>query len=445
MRPNYMNTVVNVYSGLTRNERRTFILHLSYSLIDGLLLGFFSLNEFVFKKNFDPGNLKLSMLFQLSVLVLPFSIFFTNFFEKVKNKKRLLYQIGLSTRAPLLLFLLFPVLRNHGVPVGLMQDIFLLIFLMFYFATPFTIPLINQLLKANYGAEKMGKLYSYSWSVNMFTQLLTVLFFGKILDAFPSAYLYIYPVLGVLAMISIRLISMIRSDTVEKDYEKIGLLHSWKSTFDETYNILKNNRAFLHFQIGLMIYGIAFLMNLSIVTLYLNDKLGLSYSEAAGYKSTALIVSILTFPLFGVLLDRKDPRRFSRISYLLAATYFLLLIIGVFFPATLVLGDMRIFMTIAVAYLIYGLFQSSMTILWGIGSSYFTTPDNAGTYQSIHCTLTGIRGIMAPFAGTILYTLGSYYSPEAGYMTSFGMAIALLVASVWFMGYSLRTAPKRTL
>lgn len=445
MRPNYMNTVLNVYSGLTRNERRTFILHLSYSLIDGLLLGFFSLNEFVFKKNFDPGNLKLSMLFQLSVLVLPFSIFFTNFFEKVKNKKRLLYQIGLSTRAPLILFLCFPFLREHGVPVGLLQDIFLLIFLMFYFATPFTIPLINQLLKANYGTEKMGKLYSYSWSVNMFTQLLTVLFFGKVLDAFPSAYLYIYPVLGILAMLSIRLISMIRSDAVEREYEKTGLLHSWKSTFDETYEILKNNKAFFHFQIGLMIYGIAFLMNLGIVTLYLNDKLGLSYSEAAGYKSTALIVSILTFPLFGVLLDRKDPRHFSRISYLLAAGYFFLLIIGVFFPAAFNIGDMRIFATVAAAYMIYGLFQSSMTILWGIGSGYFTTPENAGIYQSIHCTLTGIRGIAAPFMGTILYTLGSYYSPDAGYITCFGVAILLLVFAVIFMGKSLKMAPKRNL
>lgn len=438
-----MNTVVNVYSGLTNNERKTFILHIVYSIIDGLILGVFSLNEFVYKKNFDPGNLKLSMLFQLSVIVLPFSIFFTNFFEKVKNKKKLLYQIGISTRAPLLLFLFFPFLFNSGVNIGFLQDVFLLIFLLFYFATPFTLPLINQLLKANYGIEKLGKLYSYSWTINMFTQLVTILVFGMLLDVFPNAYIYIYPVLGILAMISIWLISKIKSDKVEREYEKISLLKSWKSTFDETYEILKENKPFRDFQIGLMIYGLAFLMNLSIVTLFLNDVLNLTYSEVAGYKSISLTLSIVTLPLFGVLLDRLDPRRFANISYALAASYFLFLIFNLIFPFNFTFSGIHIFAFTTIAYIVYGFFQSSMTILWGIGSSYFTTSEKAGIYQSIHCTLTGIRGLAAPFVGTAIYTFGTYFNTKTGYIVSFGTSIFLLILAMIYMKKSLKKNPQR--
>lgn len=437
-----MNTVVNVYSGLNRNERRTFILHVLYSIIDGLILGVFSLNEFVYKKNFDPGNLKLSMLFQLSVLVLPFSIFFTNFFEKVVNKKRLLYQIGISTRAPLLLFLFFPFLVSEGTNIGLLQDVFLGIFLLFYFATPFTIPLINQLLKANYGTEKLGKLYSYSWSVNMFTQLITIILFGMVLDAFPKAYIYIYPMLGILAMLSIWLISKIKSDVVEKIYAKTSLFTSWKSTFDETYEVLKNNKPFRDFQIGLMIYGLAFLMNLSIVTLFLNDILKLTYSEVAGYKSIALTISIITLPLFGMMLDKFDPRRFASISYFLAAGYFLLLIINLIVPIEFNISGIHIFLFTTLAYLIYGFFQSSMTILWGIGSGYFTKPEEAGTYQSIHCTLTGIRGIAAPFIGTAIFTFGSYFGIKPGFYMAFGSSIIMLSWAIYKMKKSLVKYPE---
>ncbi len=438
-----MNTVVNVYSGLSKNERKTFILHILYSIIDGLILGVFSLNEFVYKKNFDPGNLKLSMLFQLSVIVLPFSIFFTNFFEKVKNKKKLLYQIGISTRAPLLLFLFFPLLFDSGVNIGFLQDVFLVIFLLFYFATPFTLPLINQLLKANYGIEKLGKLYSYSWTINMFTQLVTILIFGMLLDVFPKAYIYIYPVLGILAMVSIWLISKIKSDKVEREYEKISLLKSWKSTFDETYEILKENKPFRDFQIGLMIYGLAFLMNLSIVTLFLNDVLNLTYSEVAGYKSISLTLSIVTLPLFGVLLDRLDPRRFANISYALAASYFLFLIFNLIFPFNFTFSGIHIFAFTTIAYLVYGFFQSSMTILWGIGSSYFTTSEKAGIYQSIHCTLTGIRGLAAPFVGTAIYTFGTYFNAKTGYIVSFGTSIFLLILAMIYMKKSLKKNPRR--
>jgi Na+/melibiose symporter-like transporter len=249
--------------------------------------------------------------------------------------------------------------------------------------------------------------------------------------------------LGILAMVSIWLISKIKSDKVEREYEKISLLKSWKSTFDETYEILKENKPFRDFQIGLMIYGLAFLMNLSIVTLFLNDVLNLTYSEVAGYKSISLTLSIVTLPLFGVLLDRLDPRRFANISYALAASYFLFLIFNLIFPFNFTFSGIHIFAFTTIAYLVYGFFQSSMTILWGIGSSYFTTSEKAGIYQSIHCTLTGIRGLAAPFVGTAIYTFGTYFNAKTGYIVSFGTSIFLLILAMIYMKKSLKKNPRR--
>ncbi|MSQ79471.1 MAG: hypothetical protein EXR21_07335 [Flavobacteriaceae bacterium] len=432
-----MNTVVNAFSGLDDNERHTFFLHIGFSLLDGLILGTLTLNDFVFIRQFSPGPFKVSLLFQLSVIVLPFSIFFTYFFEKVKNKKRLLYQIGLGTRIPLFLFLFFPMLMQE-LPLGIMQDIFLLVFLLFYFATPFTIPLINQLLKANYAPEKMGKLYSYSWSVNMLTMLVSSLIFGRILDDHPNAYVYVYPMLGLLGLVSIYLISKIKSEQVEREFEELSLLGSWKNTLVNTIDILKENKPFRDFQWGLMIYGMAFLMNLGVVALFFSQVLNLGYSQMAGYKAIGHGLSLLTFPLFGLLLDRNDPRKFGTISFTLAAVFFGFLILSAFFPFSFNVWGQQVLLFVVVGYLFYGFFQSSMTILWGIGSSYFAPPNEVATYQSIHCTLTGIRGIAAPFVGTAIFTIGSYFGTISGFVTAFGVSIVLLGFSIWLMKKSMK-------
>jgi hypothetical protein len=330
-----------------------------------------------------------------------------------------------------------------GAPEGLLQDIFLSIFLLFYFATPFTLPLINQLLKANYGAEKLGKLYSYSWSINMLTQLVSSILFGMILDAIPGAYVYTYPFLGLLAMLSIYLISQIKSDDLEREYEKMSLLASWKGTLNKTIDILKYNKPFRDFQMGMMIYGIAFLMNLGVVALFLNDILDLNYSEVAGYKGIALGLSIVTFPLFGLLLDRSDPRKFSVMCYRLVIAYFVLLITALVFPFQLTLSGIHIYIFAALAYLCYGFFQSSMNILWGIGSSYFAPSEHAATYQAIHCTLTGFRGIVAPFLGAAIFTVGSYFGKTTGFYTAFGLSVVLLTISIYYTKRSLKHFPRK--
>lgn len=426
-----MNSILNVYTDLTENEKRTFFLHLLYSLLDGLILGSFTLNEFVFQKNFHPDIFKISLLFQLSVLVLPFSIFFTQFYEKVANKKRLLLRIGLFTRLPLLLFLLFPVLPLDQLHKDWVQNLFLIVFLLFYFASPFTIPLINHLLKLNYSPDKLGKLYSYSWSINLFTQLVSSLLFGWLLDEFPQSFSYVYAVLGVLGLLSIFLISKIKNEEEQKYFDDIGLIESWGNTLDKSIKILAENKPFRDFQIGMMIYGIAFLMNLGVVAKFLNDTYELNYSEVAGYKGIALVLAILTFPVFGLILDRKDPRKFGNMSFAMCVLFFVLLIAAFFFQQSVTVNSIRIFIFLALAYIAYGFFQSSMTILWGIGSSYFAPGDQVATYQAIHCSLTGIRGLVAPIIGTLIFSFLSF-------LGAFIASIALLVFAIYYYRKSMK-------
>ena len=64
------------YKQLNYTERRTFKLHLLYSIIEGYILGILALNEFVFIRSMKGSDYQLSILFQLTSVLLIFAIVF---------------------------------------------------------------------------------------------------------------------------------------------------------------------------------------------------------------------------------------------------------------------------------------------------------------------------------------------------------------------------------
>jgi len=97
---------------ISSNERRAFLFHFIYSLIEGIISGILVLNEFVFLKSLNGSPYQVGLLFQFSMVVLLFAIFINEVLRRVNNKKGLLRKVAVVTRLPLLLLLFFP--RNIG-------------------------------------------------------------------------------------------------------------------------------------------------------------------------------------------------------------------------------------------------------------------------------------------------------------------------------------------
>ncbi|MBK9358167.1 MAG: hypothetical protein IPN08_12350 [Bacteroidales bacterium] len=96
------------YQDLLPGEKRTFRLHLGYTVFDNFVAGVLTLNEFVFLRSLHGSSYQLSFLFQFSVLVFIFLIFFSEWLKRVRNKQKLIRWVGIATRAPLAVLLFFP-------------------------------------------------------------------------------------------------------------------------------------------------------------------------------------------------------------------------------------------------------------------------------------------------------------------------------------------------
>ena len=93
------------------------------------------------------------------------------------------------------------------------------------------------------------------------------------------------------------------------------------------------------------------------------------------------------------------------------------------------LGSSYVNYIVYFAFFIYGIAMSAMVISWNISSIYFAGSEDVSMYQSVHVTLTGLRGLIMPFLG---YLILKYF----GIQVVFAVAFIIFVFSS-FLSYRL--------
>ena len=422
---------MNLTGKISKQERITFILHFIYSSIEGFISGILVLNEFVFLKSLQGSPYQVGMLFQFSMVVLLAAIFINEIIRRIADKKKMLRFTAILTRLPLLALLFFP---RHIAEMGadsIYHYLFLIIFLVFYLATPVIFPSINMLLKNNYSAENFGKFYSYATSAKKITTLTATFLFGLMLDKDPFAFKYIYPGVAVLGILSIYMLSAIPFNPGNTVPAGINKRQIFKSALKRVSEIFRTNKPYLHYQIGFMLYGIAFMGTNAVITIFYDRAVGLNYSSVAFYKNFYNLIAIFLLPVFGRMLANTDPRKFASLTYGFLAMYLLSFPATLIFPAFVEIWGLQIYYMLMAGVLFNSGFVATMAISWSIGSAYFCNKDEAGDYQSVHLSLTGVRALLIPLAGVFLYDI-------AGFTFTFVLASLFLLAGIILMRWSGR-------
>ncbi len=388
------------------------------------------MNEFVLLKSLKGTDYQVGFLFQLPVIVFLFAVLFNELVKRTRHKKKFLHYFTIITRAPLLLLLLFP--SNLDKITLLNQYVFLLILLSYYFSTTVILPIINLFLKNTYTNEHFGKLYSYAISISKIAALFSTFAVGLLLDYNHSFFRYTYSFMGIIGIISIFILTRIKyEDTLP--IVKNNIFRSVISSLERMKKILTGNKAFKHFEIGFMLYGMAFLTTSGVISLLLNDVLHLNYSSLAFYKDGYNTVNILLLPFFGRLIGKVDPRKFGIFTFASMGAFLFFLFLTKYFNANFQIWNIKIYYSLIIAYLFFGIFSAMMGLLWYIGSAYFCKNEEVADYQSIHLSFTGVRGMFAPVLGILFYKIIDYSGV-------FLVGIGFIFLAIFVLFFSLKKA-----
>ncbi|MBT7632121.1 MAG: MFS transporter [Desulfobacula sp.] len=417
--------------GLKTNEGKIFGLHILYSIIEGVLFGVMVLNEFVFVKSLRGTEMQLAILFQASVIVFVFTIVIHELLKRYK-KKTILRMTALITRLPLLLMIFFPRELLSADDMIFYHYFFLVIFLFYFLAMPIVYPIINSILKNNYTNSHFGALYSYAAMTNKIVMMITTFVFGWILDIDPFSFVYVYPAIGILGIISLFLLSFaVKVDYLQTGKKILSITESLRKSFRDMKTIIKSNKPYRDFELGFMLYGFSFMLTVAVITLFLVEKLNLNYTSIAFYKNSYNLIAILLLPFFGKLIDRIDPRKFAAFTFLTLLMHLFFMGLTEYYPYYFDIGAYRFYYLVVISFAWNGLFAATMSLLWNIGSAYFCKDGDAGTYQSVHLSMVGIRAMIAPLFGIWLYQY-------IGFSGVFALGVLLLTLSIIVMFWSLK-------
>lgn len=422
---------LRVIRNLDSRELRTFYLHLTFSVIDGMIRGALMLNEYVFIKSLNGSSYQLSFLFQSSVIVLLLSVLFNEMIHRAKRKRKLLRRAGFLTHLPLLILLFFPRTPEMYSINSIYHYLFLFVFFTYYLSYPIVLPTINLFLKNAYSKDNFGRLYGISASIRQIFWIVTVFVLGLLLDADAFSFTWFFPILGLLGFLSIVLFARIEYIPKVAHEFKQGLLEAVFGSFKKMINTLKTNRAYFDFQIAYLFYGFAFMSTRSVINIFYDEALSLNYSSVAFYQNAYNIIAIVLLPVFGKVIGKIDPRKFTVIPFASMAGYILFVSLSEFFPFCIEIWNLQIYWMMVIATLFYSFFTASMLISWNIGSSYFAKNEEAGDYQSIHLFATGLRGIVSPLIGVVLYEL-------FGFSLTFMIAIVALLTGIIILRWSYK-------
>lgn len=166
--------------------------------------------------------------------------------------------------------------------------------------------------------------------------------------------------------------------------------------------VLRDDRTYRSFMAAQFALGLPNLAGIPIFILALDAMLTRLHPGRENYTQTILltqiiplIVPILTIPLWARLLDRTHIVRFRVFHSWTFVFANLLMGAGFWLDSLPTLYASRIMLGIA-----YG----GGMLAWDLGHHDFARRDLATLYMGIHVTLTGVRGAMAPFLGTLLYS-----------------------------------------
>jgi hypothetical protein len=377
-------------------EKKTFHLHLVSQAFNGLAFGILMLQDVILKKSLLATDFQVTMLIFLTSSAFLFSIYGTEIINRSNNQSRTIIIMAIFSR----LFLLI-------IPFFETPNFFIFCIAAMSYTDSLIKPSWNTVFKHNYSPAKRNVLYSYASSLYTVVILIVTTFLGYLLDINYQLYKIFYPVAGIFDIIAyMNLAKMIKMGQIfDETHNKFSGRFSGRLLKDiiilpvrNLFRIFRENKPFFRFELNFFMYGLAFMIASPAVPIFLVETLKLDYAPISIAKGLVFYASTILFtPLMGKKHGIGDPTRFCGYLFI-ALIFFPLLMLSIKYFGVdnqIISPEILLYIT----FFFFGIAMSGVTMSWNLSSIYYAPSSQVANYQAVHITLTGVRGLFAPFIG----------------------------------------------
>ncbi len=174
----------------------------------------------------------------------------------------------------------------------------------------------------------------------------------------------------------------------------------------DAVEVLRTDRWYRRYMTTMFIFGSGNLMVIALLVVILTEQLGVSRLVQVLVTTTIPLLALAAFtPVWARFLDRVHILDYrARHSWMFVAT------MALFVPGA-IFGQLWLF---GLGALVMGAAFAGGRLGWNLGHNDFASDGRSTLYMSIHVTLTGIRGLIAPLVGVGLYQWLESVQPGRG-------------------------------
>lgn len=386
-------------------ERDAFREHLYASAWAGLSQGVVLLTDVILAKSLDAPGWQVTLLATLTPAANLVSFYWAGQVHG-RPKAGFFLLAALMGRLPLLLLLW----RSTALWMIGLSFLYAVASALFITAT-------NAILQTRYTDETRGWRFGLATSCGAFFSIVGVQTAGGLLERDPLSFPWLYGAAGLAGLLAAYHLYRMEvgggAPRRARAWAGVGLrslrrrLH--RNAGDEqpvglgqslalARRVLRENPGFVLFERNYMIYGFAFMAILPVLPLYVVRDLHMNYHQLSATKGIWSQVGLVVLsPVLGIIMGRLHPLRFTGRAFLLLALYPLCLLVSTL-PG--VGGKIQ---WVYAALFFFSISMSAVNLSWSLGSMHFAGTQDASTFQGIHVALTGVRGLLAPSLGYLLY------------------------------------------
>ena len=269
-------------------------------------------------------------------------------------------------------------------------------------------PAFTALYKKVYPLSFRGQIMGRMQFIIGIARVLMTYGAGLWLDR--QGYTELFLVASVLGIIS----SMI-FDNLKEPQERV-IINKRKFSLKILYNLLKNNKLLKMAMIGFFIFDLGNLILAPIYPLVQVNHLGMSNFQIGQLAIFWMIGWFITAPFWGYVNDRYRP------------LYNILIAIALFTISPLIYFFEASYPFLIVASLSWGAAGSSLEVGW-LNMMIRLGGENASQYSGLYLTVLGLRGLIAPVLGIVLY---NYLPANSIFLLSFILIVSGLIPFILY-------------
>lgn len=403
-----------------KNIYKTTVTMLIFSTIfNGVFTGFTSIQDIIAKKAFNALDWQLMVLTMIWPVTNFLAIWWGKILEQSRSKAKFFWLVAIFGR--LLLLLAYFVTS---------MNIYLLLYGTIAFFNGILSPASNSIYQSNLPNNR-SKIFGYTMSIASVVSMIFAWLSGRFLDSSEANLKAIFIYVAVAGFISTAILSYIKIEECGVVYQKkMRKRDIFVTPLQRAFQLLRTNKPYAHFQRDFTLYGFGILSLAPVIPIFLVDYLQLNYTQS--FISKGILAQMGFFilaPILGRLHDRFHPFKFAAYSFGAIAMFPLLLIItGQFASSPFMLTLTYI------TFAVNGFAMAGVNMSWNMSSIHFAGNEDASMYQSLHVTITGIRGLLAPILGIVAKNVVGIYG--AFFMSFCFFAIATIYSYKDYRAYT---------